>query len=260
MKKTFLCTLTLIIGFSATVYGQSHHYYNNFLITQSNPSAGSSTVVDLIKTPPEIAYFENQSDISLFNFWTSDIFSTYTAGLYGSGVSGGAADILGIASTNSLAFGADGGAEMLLSSFNGTGHVFDPVFSNYYALVFDIANIGLYDVDVLFRIGPNSSSALYSSFDEFFTPIAQNIVSISAGDTATFIFYLGLAVSDPSIVWDYANDPYTDIYLNFQPAVGAESFSVLVDNIGVAAVPEPGAVMLCLFGFIVSKFVWRKNK
>ncbi len=260
MNKKAVWLMTMFFGLTVSAYAQTT-VYDNFLITQTSPASGSTTVGPLIQPAPEIAYFEDVSDINLFNFQPGDIFTTYSALLIPMGISGGAADKLGITSTSSLNFSANGSANMTISSFDGMNHVFDPLFSNYVSLVFDVKNVGSSAVDLLFRIGPNSTSAMYSSFDEFGIPaIMQNIVTLAADETATFIFNLGMSVNNPSVVWDYASDPYNEFYMEVQPQLGDLGFELVVDNIGMVAVPEPGSVMLCLFGFVVSKLAWRKNK
>ena len=261
MNKKAVWLMTMFFGLTASVYAQTT-VHDNFLITQTNPVQGSSTVGSLIQTTPEIAYFEDSADIGLCNFITGDIFGTYSASLVSSGISGAntAAEMLGITSTSALSFSATSSASMTIASFDGTNHVFDPLFSNYSQLVFDVQNVGASAVDFLFRIGPNSSSAIYSSLDEFYMPITQNIVTVAPDETATFIFYLGLLVDDPSVVWDYANDPYSEFSLEVQPQGIDSGFDIIVDNVGMVPVPEPGSVMLCLFGFVISKLAWRKNK
>lgn len=256
MNRKIVLLATLVFGLSAPVFAGTQ-LFNDFVITQSNPAASSSTVVNLIKTPPQIAYFEDAADVSLFQFIENDPFAFYNWGQTATGLSGGAADILGITSSFSLNFSGDASGAMLLSSLSGTDHLFDPLFSNYYSLVFDISNIGSNSVSVLPRIGPNSSSAIYSFLDANFVPVTDNIKTIAAGDMATFIFYLDVKVDDPTVVWDYANGPANEIYLEFQPVDGV-GFDVLVDNIGFA-VPEPGAVLLFVFGLAVTGRAWKKR-
>ena len=142
---------------------------------------------------------------------------------------------------------------MILKSFNNGIHLFDPLFSNYEALVFDVQNIGTTDVNILPRIGPNganSNSSMYYAFDMYFNPV--NVRTLAAGDTATFVFGLKLDASVPgTVVWDYANGPYSNVELVFQPANGTD-FNVNIDNMGMfplpVPVPEPGVFLLFALG------------
>ncbi|RJP58965.1 MAG: hypothetical protein C4541_07065 [Candidatus Auribacter fodinae] len=259
MRTVIFCALALCMFLPSIASGATHHFYRDFVITQDNPAAGGSLVVNPVKQPPEIAYFESASDLTMFQYLEHNPYAMYTTELLSGGISGGAAGMLGITSTSALHYAGDSPGTMILSSFNGASFAFDPLFSNYFTLVFDIRNIGANDVDILPRIGPNganSNSSIYYAFDKDFNPV--NIKTLAPGDTATFIFDLGLSVADPSVVWDYANGPYSQLELLFQP-VGDTGFDMLIDNMGFA-VPEPGAIMLSIFGAFVLRRMSKTNK
>ena len=179
MKKTLICTtLTFLFAYS-NVYAALDYTFNDFVITQNNPVASSSTVLNLIKPSPEILYFEHQSDLSLLDFTEHNDYSSYTEEIISGGICGGAADLLGITSNNSLHYTGNAPGTMILHSYNGTNHVFDPIFSNYLYLVFDVQNIGNAAVNILPRIGPNSinsSSSMYYAFDQYFNGVNARVL------------------------------------------------------------------------------------
>ncbi len=260
MKKTLICTALAFLFAYLTECAATDHIFNDFIITQNNAVTGSSTVVNLIKPSPEILYFEHQSDLSLLDFTEHNDYSSYTEEIINGGISGGAADLLGITSNSALHYAGDAPGTMILHSFNGTNHVFDPIFSNYLYLVFDVQNIGAVDVNILPRIGPNSiysNSSMYYAFDKYFN--AVNARTLGAGKSATFIFGLGLDESiSGDVIWDYANGPYSQFELLFQPTDGI-GFDVIVDNIGFV-VPEPGAFLLFGLGIVICRKVTRKTE
>lgn len=244
------------------VSATTHHFFTDFTITQNNPQpAGSATGVTTIKQAPEIAYFEDLSDIAMVQFLSTNPFATFTTELSSSGISGGAADMLGITSSAALHYAGDGAGSMLLSSFNGSSYLFDPQFSNYYTLVFDVYNTGSTDIAISPRIGSdgiNANSAMYAAFDSNFNPV--NVRTLAAGDIATFVFNLGKSLpNDTGTVWDYTDDPYNQIQLDFQ-AINGVGFDLLIDNIGMMAVPEPGSILLCLFGGVVLRKLAKTKK
>lgn len=261
MKKLFVSTLVGVLFSCYAGFGATHHVYDDFVITQSAPGPANTTVVDLLKTSPEIVYFETPGDIALFQFLEHDPFASYTTELHSGGINltGGASDLLNISSLNSFHYTGDAPGTMILNSFNGTRNIFDPLFSSYLSLVCDIQNIGTNDIYIIPRVGPNSTHsnyAMYYGFDQDFNGV--NIKTLAAGDTATLIFKLG---GDPSVassaVWDYAQDPSSLFELLFQPVSG-NGFDVLVDNVGFVAVPEPGAFILFALGALIKLF-WRKK-
>ena len=265
MKKTLITTGLLVLLLTVNASAGIHHVFDDFVITQYNATAGNSTVTNLLKPAPEIAFFEDAGDINLFQFLEHNPYATYTKELSTEGLTGGAADILNIVSNNSFHFTGDAPGTMILNSYDGSRNIFDPLFSNYVSLVFDVKNIGSNGINILPRIGPNSVNSnlsMYYAFDENYNPV--NVKALAAGDSATFIFGLGLDPStDPSVVWDYAQDPNSQFELLFQPEQGTIGFDVLVDNIGFAmgttAVAEPGSLLLFAFGFAFIKRI-KRNK
>ncbi|MEW6535986.1 MAG: PEP-CTERM sorting domain-containing protein [Candidatus Auribacterota bacterium] len=269
MKKFTVLSL-LVLLFSASNVIAAHNTYNSFVITQTDPYSmtGNSTVVNLLKTPQsgysEIAFFESADDLSMISFQGQTPFDIQTS-LISNPIIGGAADLLGITSTQALSYIGNGPATMFLDAYNGSRNIFDPIFSNYSALVFDVKNMGSAAVDVYFRLGPGdmySPYAIYSSTDEFYNLVPANIITIAAGDTATFKFDLGQSVSDPNVIWDFANNPSSQFYVRFAPN-SATSFNVAVDNIGLLSaasnpLPEPSAMILFGLGVMV-KLVYRKK-
>ena len=246
MKKLWFLTFIALILNANVLFGVTYDngIFKDFTITQFNPAAGNSTVVNLIKTSPEIMFFETLSDLSLVDFLDHNASSVYTEEILSGGITGGAAQWLNITSNGLLHYAGNSPGTMILKSFDGTNNLFDPLFSNYQYLVFDVQNVGTTDVNILPRIGPNgsnSNSSMYYAFDMYFTPV--NVCTLGAGETAMFLFELGT----PGTVWDYASDPYTNFELLFQPADGSTDFDVYVDNIGLV-VPEPGVFLLFAFG------------
>jgi len=60
------------------------------------------------------------------------------------------------------------------------------------------------------------------------------------------------------VVWDYTSGLYSQLELQFQPVSGT-GFDLLVDNMGLT-VPEPGSILLCLFGAVVLRKLSKTNK
>lgn len=264
MKKImfFLSCILLNTSISlATTYD-----FTNFQITQTlfQGTTGNTTVTNLLKQPQtgysEIAFFESDADLSLFNFTGQTQFDISTS-IVDTPIVDGAASKLGITSTKSLNFSGDGPGSMMIDTFNGLGNLFDPLFSNYAYLVFDVANIGTTSIDIFLRIGPNdinSPLSMYNSIDNNYMPVPANIRTLAAGESATFMLDLGLTNTDPSIVWDFGQNPSNQFFLRFLPN-GGTSFNALVDNIGLQnAVPEPGAFLLFGFGAII-KLVMKRT-
>lgn len=208
-------------------------------------------------------YFESASDLQYVEFISHNDYASYIKEIIDGGIDGGAADELNIISEKSLHFAGDAPGTMIINSFNGIDHVFDPLLSNYMYLMFDVANIGNSAVNILPRVGPNSmysSSSMYYGFDQYLNPV--NARTLNAGDSATFVFGLGLDLSiADDVIWDYANGPHTRFELLFQPAEGVQ-FDVMVDNIGFrtwSAVPEPGIMALFATGMIICKASLKKH-
>ena len=236
--------------------------FNDFVITQFNPAAGSTNLTDLLKPSPEIMYFEDQNDLNQITFVSHNGSSVYTKEIISGSITGGAEDMLGIDSQNLFHFAGNSPGTMIINSFNGTSHVFDARFSNYTYLVCDIENIGSNPVNILPRVGPNemdSNSSMYYAFDLLtFTPV--NVRTLAAGDSATLVFGLGQDPTQPdTVVWDYLNGPHSTFELLFQPAVGTD-FDVRIDNIGMVAVPEPTAFLLFALGALFFRKFLKKTR
>lgn len=260
MLRVVLAVCILLAAIDFCTADQTTFYFGLGSITQENPEPAQSLTVSPLKLAPEINFFESDSDLNNVDFIGHNIFATYNYSVVSSGINGGAADWLNIVSSKSLAYSGDAPGKIILNSYFDGSYMFDPGFSKFDYLVFDIQNTGTMDISIIPRIGPNgyySGSAMYYGYDSGFA--IDNIRIISPGTTGTFVFELG---GHPNfygspIVWDYYDDPSNVFELEFQPVEGS-AFSVLIDNIGFATVPEPCAGLMFVLGLILLKKIIRK--
>lgn len=259
LRRGAFAILFLLVFASYVMANHDYFYFGFADITQENPEPAQSLSINPAKLPPEINFFESDTDLNNINFISHNVFANYVYTVTGAGINGGATNYLNNNSIKSLAYSGDSPGKMVMNSFFGGDYFFDSGFSKFTFLVFDIQNVGTTDVSVIPRIGPNglySGSSMYYAYNSVFTVNNERV--ISPGDTGTFVFKLGAHPDfyGKPVVWDYYDDPSNSFELEFQP--GESGFSVLIDNIGLSMVPEPGAILLFAYGLFLLRRIIKK--
>ncbi|MCB1195823.1 PEP-CTERM sorting domain-containing protein [bacterium] len=270
MKRRVFITL-LVLLLKCSVLCANNQFYDNFIVTQYNAATGidkNSVTIIPTKGSYEISFFDDQlgnpnNDDDFYEIVAADP-DAFTLEITSGSITGGASTYFSGGTNNSshlLHFEGEDPGTLVFNAYNGVGYDFNPIFSDWWFLVFDVRNIGTTTVELLPRIGPNglnSSSAIYYVLDQNLN--AVNMYSIAPGDTATFAFKLGGHpdfAGNNSITWDYGDNPTSRFEVGFQPVSGI-GFNVQIDNVGLA-IPEPSIMILFGIGLLFLKKVRKNN-